>query len=177
MKQIYVLRHAPKDNNTGELTNDGREKAAKLKDKLPLFEIVIASNSKRTQETAQLLTGVEPTVDARAGHFMGTPEQSILLNERAKTHTLGFTGALFDTPEVKEDVTKKAQELIDLIHEVISKLDDGGKALIVSHDITIVPAVQLLAHQQIGTPIKTFNPLGGYIVNENDGLTLFNPSK
>lgn len=175
MKEVYVLRHAPKDNETGELTDEGREEAKALKDKMPHFNIVIASNSTRTQETARLLAGVEPTIDTRAGHFMGTPEQSALLNERAKSHPLGFTGALFDTPEVRDDVKKKAEELIELIQEVRRKLDDDGKALIVSHDITIVPAEQLLTHTPLGTPVKTFNPLSGYIVNEDDEVTLFNP--
>jgi broad specificity phosphatase PhoE len=175
MAEVYVLRHAPKDNETGELTVEGRERATQLKGAFPDFNLVIASPASRTQETARLLTGKEPTIDTRAGHFMGTPEQSDLLNKAAKLHPLGFIGALFDAPEVKEDVTKKAQELVDLIHEASQKVAPDGKALIVTHDITLVPAKQLLSNLPVGTPVETFEPLSGYTVDDKGEVKLFNP--
>ena len=175
MADVYVLRHAPKDNETGELTEEGKAKAAELRGHMPNFDLIIASPSSRTQETARLLTGNEPEVDTRAGHFMGTPEQSDALNYAARLHPLGFIGALYDTPELKEDMIKKAQELVDLIHEASEKVTPNGKAVIFTHDIQMVPAKQLLDGREIGTPVETFDPLSGYIVNDKGEITYYKP--
>lgn len=34
MKEVYILRHAPKDNATGQLTDEGKEKAKQIKEQL-----------------------------------------------------------------------------------------------------------------------------------------------
>lgn len=173
MRQVYVLRHAPKDNESGELTEEGRVKAKAVGSKLPTFHKIIASPSARTQETAELLTGTQPHIDVRAGHFVGTAEQSELLKLQAQLHPLGFTGALFDTPEVQVDVRKVAENFVVLLRETLENLPDHERALIVSHDITIVPAEQLLRGQNMGTSVKTFAPLSGYIVNEKGEVEFY----
>lgn len=168
MKQVYVLRHAPKDNNTDELTENGIIKARELQKILPKFNIVIASDSPRTQETATLLTGSKPTIDARAGFFQASPEQNFFINKQAESHPFGFTGAYLEYEDIKEEILNKARKLVDLIYETLERLGTDDKALIISHDITMVPAEKILTRKKPYT--KTFNYLNGYIIDENKGL-------
>lgn len=167
MKKVYVIRHAPKDDATGKLTREGKEKAKELGKSLPKFKVVVASDSLRTQETALLLTGIQPPAETRAGFLMASPSQSDLLNSQAKSHPTGFVGALYDMQDLRGDVEKKAQELVDLINEILAKLGPDENALIVTHEITMVPARQLLNNEKVGLPIKGIPYLSGYIVDED----------
>ena len=164
MKQVYVLRHAPKYDTTGDLTEEGKGKAIDLQNKLPSFNLVISSDSPRTQETAILLTKIQPQIDRRAGYFNAPKEISDKINNQAKSHPAGFTGAYLDNEQIKEYVNNQAKELKDLIFETLEKLGSDDKALIISHDITMVPAEKLLTD---GPYTKSFNYLSGYIVNGN----------
>lgn len=163
MKQVYVLRHAPKDNTTGQLTDEGKKQALELGKRLPKFRLVIASDSARTQETAELLTGINPIVDLRAGFFTATTQQNVVLNEMAKTNPYGFTGAFLELQEIEVNVREKAQGLVSLVKELLIKLEPDAKALIVSHDVTMVPAEELLDGE---IKVGTFPYLGGFIVDE-----------
>ena len=173
MKQVYVLRHAPKDNETGELTEEGIEQAKNLRKKFPRFTIIVASDSPRTQETAFLLTGTRPAIDARVSFYQAPPDQSASILTQAPQHPLGFTGAYLDTQNIKENVIRKARGFITMINETLDKLEDGQKALIVSHDITMVPVKQLLDHQEIGMNNKSFEFLSGFIVDDKNNIRLF----
>lgn len=170
MKKAYIIRHAPKDDATGNLTEDGKRKAKELGIKLPKFAVVIASDSARSQETALLLTGIEPIVDTRAGFLMASSAQSDLLNSQAKSNPLGFVGALYEMKELGVGVEAKARELVELINETITNLGQDENALIVTHEITMVPTQQLLNGKQVGLPIKGVPYLGGYIVGEDKKL-------
>lgn len=167
MKQVYVLRHAPKDE-TGNLTKEGKELAVKLQSNMPEFHIIIASDSLRTQETAILLTQKNPIVDTRAGFYNSPKEISEKINIQAKTNPAGFTGAYLENQSIRNEVNNKAKELINLIFETLEKLQPDEKALIISHDITMVPAAKLLT-SKFNT--KTFQYLSGYIIDENKEFT------
>lgn len=169
MKQIYLLRHAQKDNN-GELTSEGKEIAKSLQNKLPKFKFIIASDSPRTQETAFLLTGIHPQVDLRAGYFKTSQEISDAINKEAQVNPNGFTGAYLANSDIKEKVIKKASGLVDLIYDILNKLGTEEKALIVSHDITLVPTARLL-NQKVS--VQSFKYLSGYIIDEDKNFTLF----
>jgi len=169
MKQVYVLRHAQKDT-IGNLTQEGRESSKSLGKELPQFKIVIASDSPRTQETATLLTGISPKIDSRAGYFNAPKEVSDEINKQAKLNSNGFAGAYLSNKEIEGEVIKNAVGLLDLIFETLKKLDANERALIVSHEITIVPAAKLFTKNNT---IQSFSYLSGYIIDENKKLTPF----
>lgn len=171
MKQVYVLRHAQK-NNDGLLTQQGRDTAKLLRRTLPQFKIVIASNSLRTQETANLLTGISPQIDLRAGYFNAPKQINDEINKQALVNPRGFIGAYLDNREIKDEVTKKAEGLIALVLEVLRKLNSEEKALIISHEITLVPAIALFMKNK---NVLSFNYLSGFIIDDEKNLTFFYP--
>jgi len=164
MKQIYVLRHANWNLEKDDLTKEGKQKCADMRDKLPAFDFVISSSFQRNIQTTTLL-GKEPEVDKRAGVLNLTDEQNKHITQLRKTHNLGVVGAIFDTPELIDPVKKAGELLIQLIKETISKLPPNGKALIISHDGTMISA-EMLLQKNFTKPIKTYDELEGYIVDE-----------
>ena len=66
MKHVFVLRHAHKNILTGGITKKGEEHCKELAKILPSFDIAIASEKKRTQETVLFITNTEPIIDSRA---------------------------------------------------------------------------------------------------------------
>ena len=168
MKKIYVLRHADKNKDTGQLTDDGRKRATLLKNRLEKFNITITSDRPRTQETALLLTGIQPTIDKRAGFVYETPEEKEKLSKLAKMHPLSHAGVIFENlPEWEQLALTLGSNLIELVKETFDMLPEDGKALIVSQDGVMVAAEKLLKHKKFEKQDKYFNPLDGYIINEN----------
>jgi broad specificity phosphatase PhoE len=166
MKHVYILRHAQKDK-AGNLTEEGKIKAEELQYKLPKFKLIIASDSPRTQETAILLTKIKPIIDSRAGYFNAPKEVSEEISIQSKSNKAGFTGAYLQNEAIREEVIAKAEGLIELIFETLEKLEPNENALIISHDITMVPAEKLLT-KNFNT--QSFNYLSGYVVDENRQL-------
>ncbi len=170
-KEIYILRHAEKDD-LGTLTDKGRQQATELRDRLPQFSNVISSESKRAQETATLVTGKEPKVDPRAGFYMAHPEKSDELNRIAKEKGIPFLEAvvLLNDSEVLAGIDDKAGQLNDLVKELLETLPDGAKAIIISHDLSISPAMQ-----KRGVPLESIPFLSGYIIDEEGKISTFTP--
>ncbi len=168
MKQVYILRHAQKDN-LGNLTDEGRKNAKLLQNKLPKFKIIIASQYPRTQETAFLLTGAMPQIDFRAGFFNAPQQINKLINKEALTHPHGFVGAYLGNTDIAKEIEKNARGFVNLIHETLNSLGEDERALIVSHEITIVPAGKLFYNT---FNIKSFKYLSGYSIDEYKNLTL-----
>ena len=150
-KQVYLIRHAEKDD-LGTLTDLGRRQATELSPQLPHFAKVVSSESKRVQETAHLTTGEQPKVASRAGFYMATQEKSDLLNKIAKENNLSFLEAVIklNDPGVLAGVETKATELNNLINETLATMNDGESALIASHDLSISPAMR-----QRGIPLES----------------------
>ncbi len=171
-KTVYLIRHAEKDA-LGTLTDLGRKRATELRPRLPHFVKVVSSGSKRVQETALLATGEQPVVDARAGFYMATQEKSDLLNKVAKENNISFLEAVvkLNDPEVLAGVELKAIELNTLINETLTNMNDGESALIVSHDLSISPAMR-----QRGIPLESIPFLSGYIIDEKGSIQTFNRS-
>jgi broad specificity phosphatase PhoE len=144
MKEVYVIRHGEKDNG-GILTKLGQKCAKELGKKLPDFEQVISSDSSRTKLTALLATNTEPIVDDRAGFFMAAQEKSDAINHLAEERGISFIDAvdLYNDGEMSEAVRNKAAGLNELIDETLKNLNENQSALIVSHDLTITPAMAL----------------------------------
>lgn len=166
MKEIHLRRHAEKDSN-GIITENGERKARELSQHLPEFAKVISSNSARAVRTADLMSGQAPIEDERAGFYMATREKSDAINALASAEGLTFLEALqqYNDQEVLDGIDSKATDLNQLIAELFDELDIDEKALIVSHDISISPAMQ-----QKGIPLESIQPLEGYIITEDDDI-------
>lgn len=166
MKEIHVRRHAPK-NATGELTEEGKALANEFKQGLKPFNLIISSDKPRAVETAILLTGINPALDTRASGIPFTPEQEKEFHERGKQHPFGIAGLIFESPEFRPLIIQKGESLIALITETFNKLPKDGCALIISHDGVMVAADMILRHTPLTKAEKTYGPLQGFIVYEN----------
>jgi broad specificity phosphatase PhoE len=167
MKEVYLLRHAEKSDD-GILTPAGEQAAQAKRLGLPEFAKVIASESQRARLTARLLTGQEPIIDDRAGFSMSTPEKSVAINTLAKDRGISFLEAVqqYNDQEVLDGVRQKAQELNQFVDELLSNLADGEQALVVSHDLSISPAMALR-----GIPLESIGFLHGYVIqNTSSGV-------
>ena len=161
-KWVYLLRHAEKDPN-GSLTERGRNQAKNLGDKLPQFQEVISSDSKRTIETAELITGRKPIVDPRCRHYVAPKAKSDFLNTLAKERGISFLEAVVELndEEVNQGVEEKAIELNQLVDELLRRTSEGQSSLIVSHDLSISPALS-----KRGIPLESIDYLCGYNISE-----------
>lgn len=167
MKEVYVLRHGEKDGS-GNLTEQGKDIAKQLGGILPTFAVVIASNSPRTIETAALLTGKTPVTDDRAGYYDTTQEVSGSIAKLAAERSLTFLEAasVYNDGELVDGIQAQAAGLNSLADETLAGLSDGETALVVSHDMTMTPALVLRGEQP-----PVINYLSGYILRE-DGMLL-----
>jgi broad specificity phosphatase PhoE len=166
MKEVQLRRHAEKSPN-GTLTQAGIRDATELRKLLPNFVRVVSSPSERTIDTAKLITNTQPDVDERASYYTASQEKSDAINILAAEQGTTFLEAVqaYNDPEVLSGIENKARELNDLIAELLGGLADGEVALIVSHDITISPAMA-----QNGIPLESIAPLGGYVIDEQGNI-------
>ncbi len=170
-KWVYLLRHAEKDPN-GSLTERGRSQAKILRDKLPQFQEIISSDSPRTIETTELITGRKPIVDPRCRHYVAPKAKSDFLNTLAKEKGISFLEAVVELndEEVNQGVEKKAVELNQLVDELLRRTSDGQNSLVVSHDLSISPALA-----KRGIPLESIDYLCGYIINDSGKIQKFTP--
>lgn len=166
MKQVYVIRHAKKDRN-GNLTEEGKEHAKKLKENFPKFDIVLSSEMDRAKETAKLLTGEAPLVDKRANIINVPLSDEQKLFDLGKSHPYGIAGVIFETAEYRHLIEEVGENLSLLIGETLARLPENGKALIVSHDGPMVATERLMKKMTLDKAEKNYLPLTGYIVDEN----------
>jgi broad specificity phosphatase PhoE len=167
MKEVYLLRHAEKDT-TNMLTERGMLEAEAMRSKLPRFTSVISSPRDRAILTAKLLTGQEPQIDERADYATATPEVSAIINAMASDRRISFWDAAreYNDPEVLRGIDEQAHRLNEMIDELLDMAEDGT-ALVVSHDLTIAPAVGFR-----GMTAESIMPLGGYVISAGAGLPL-----
>lgn len=169
--KIYLLRHAHKDPD-GIITEEGKAAARALGKKLPRFRVVIASPSDRARQTAQLIAGREPMVDQRADFSMSTAAKSIAMNALAAQKGIPFLEAAneYNDREVLEGIATKATELSTLLEELQNQFDDTVAALVVSHDLSISPAMA-----QRSILLQSIDFLNGYIIKSDGTVTVFAP--
>lgn len=163
MKEIYLLRHGEKDN-AGMLTERGRRAAEALRQTLPQFSQVLSSETPRAIESAVLLTGKQPQIDPRAMYATASPEHVDEINTVSIERGVSFLNAaiLHANTSVLDGIDRQARALNDLIDEVLEALPEGERALIVSHDLTIVPAMTLR-----GGTSTAIDPLAGYTIQKD----------
>ncbi len=166
MKQVHIRRHAPK-HAAGHLTEEGKQLAKEFQKKLETYDLIISSNKPRAVETAELLTGIKPIIDTRAGTPPFTLEQEQKLHELGEDHEFGIAGVILDNPEFRAMIKPQGEKLVQLIQETLEKLPKNGKALIISHDGVMVTAEKLLKNQPLDKAEKTFEPLQGFKVYED----------
>jgi len=169
MKEVYLLRHAEKDDQ-GTLTENGQEMAKKLGKLLPKFNKVISSNSERALLSALLITGVQPQPEERAGYFQTTKAKSDEINAIAAENNISFLDAAetYNNAELLKDIQDKAIGLNQLIDDTLATLSDGEYALILSHDMTISPAMAFR-----GQPRQPIQYLAGYRIDSEGQVNPF----
>jgi hypothetical protein len=167
---LYLIRHAEKDDKA-ELTVRGKQSAIELSKTLPLFDHVISSSSSRTKMTAYLLTNREPEIDERASFYMAPQEKSDTLNKVSRERGISLLEAskILKDEEINSGILIKAKELNSLIDEKLSQSNDNSKILIVSHDLSISPAMELR-----GIPLETIPFLSGYVIDSTGKVSVFN---
>lgn len=174
MKKVYVLRHANWNLEKGELTAEAAEKTKLVADKLPAFDFIVSSPTKRAIETAVLLSRKKFTTDKRAATMEVTEEQSKKIAELRIDNPYGAVGAIFEIPELIEPLQNIGQELVGLIRESLSKCPDGKNVLIISHDGTMVAAEKILENKDFLSAGKTFGEIEGFKIDEKFNIEQFN---
>jgi broad specificity phosphatase PhoE len=164
MKQVFVIRHADKNLETGELTDEGRARARKLQATLGKFDLVITADRPRLTETALLLSGETPILDERAGFVYTSLEQREQLKAKAKVSSSALV--IFAFPEFQELASTIGTNLIELIKATLEKLPTDGKALIVSQDGVMTAAERILHNQPYEKIEASYQPLEGFLFNE-----------
>lgn len=172
MKEIYLIRHAEKDDS-GHITENGQLASRELANRLPPFDYVYSSPSERAKLTAALVSGAAPTVDERAVFYMASPEKSEAINNLANENQIPFLDAMtqYGDSEVLDGVADKATALNNFINEILASSPDNSKSLIVSHDLSISPAMQ-----QRGIPLGSIDFLCGYVINGDGNITQYTSS-
>lgn len=171
MKEVLVLRHANWNLVDDKLTDESRKKCRELKPMLGLFNIVLSSPAGRTQETAELLSGQKPKIDERAAILKSPPELSAKVQELRKTHPFGVAGAIISIPELREPLRRQGEALKSLLVETLNSMEDNERALIVSHDGTMVALEKVLTSTPFDQIDHTYAELEGFRVDENLALT------
>lgn len=168
MKEVYVLRHANWDGKEDALTEQGESDAEEYATYLPGFDIVYSSPFVRTQQTAEIIGKMRPHTDDSASVPQSPPEIRQQILERRETHPLGIAGALFEAKKAHPALKVAGQALAQLIQRALGELGEGQRALIVSHDGTMMAAERVLTNTDFHTPLmQTYDELEGFIVDEN----------
>lgn len=166
MKQVYVLRHGPKDK-FGNLTAEGKKFVEQSIGKFGKFDAIFSSEMQRAIQTAQLLTGKVPEVDSRANVIDISPEEEEILFEKAKNHKYGIAGLVFETPEYRKLAQQAGERLVSLLKEVLQALPENSRALVISHDSSIAAAERILKKLPLDKIDHNYKPLEGFMVNYN----------
>ncbi|HYG84436.1 MAG TPA: phosphoglycerate mutase family protein [Verrucomicrobiae bacterium] len=171
MKEVIIVRHGNWNLVDDQLTEQVKTRCIELKPRLGSFAIAISSPFGRTQETARLLSGLEPSVDERAGILKSPPEFSQRVAKLRKTDPFGVAGAIISIPELREPLRGQGQHLVDLTRETLSQLSDDQRALIVSHDGTIAAAEKVLTEASFDEIDHTYGELEGFRIDETMQIT------
>jgi broad specificity phosphatase PhoE len=171
MKEVIVIRHGHWDLANDQLSEQGRERCLEVKPTLGSFIIAISSPFGRTRETARLLSNVEPKTDERASVPQGPPEFGPRIMELRKTHPYGVAGALISIPELREPLYQQGQALLELVKETMARLSEDQRALIVSHDGTMVAMEKVLTGATFDQIDHTYGELEGFRIDESMHLT------
>lgn len=176
MKEVYVLRHGNWDGKEDTLTEEGRNDAEEYSTYLPDFALIYSSPFVRTQQTAEIISGIKPQITAAASVPQSPSSVRDRILELRNTHPLGIAGALFETKEAHSALKAAGQALSQLIQQMLKELQKDQKALIVSHDGTMIATERILTNEDFAEPLKyTYSELEGFIVDGNLQLKRLEP--
>ena len=173
-KEVVAIRHALKDMHSQELSNEGRRMAVEFGQQAGSFDIAIAGPKYRARETAYLITGIKPQVDQRAGGNEICEDDAEKL--RGQNHPLGVSGIIFESKEYHPTLEQSAHAFIELVRKTLELLPEGGRALIISHDITLLAVEKILRNEPITNIQRRFGSLQGIKINEMLELEDYNIS-
>lgn len=172
MKEIIVIRHGEKTGD--DLTHRGVDESKALSQRIGDFAIVLCSEPYRAIRTAELVSQKQVLVDPRANIPSYSEDEFNRLTVLRETHPRGAFGAIWESPILRDDVRDAGQNLLGLVRETMQTLPDSGRALIVSHDGTIIGLEKLLRNDSFETLDRTFEPLQGIAIDENFNVRTFN---
>jgi broad specificity phosphatase PhoE len=172
MKEVIVLRHGEKDGD--ELTAEGVKACRELSKQIGNLHIVIASGRNRAVQTASLVSGKQVHTDVRASVPPFPDDEMEMLEDIQATHPLGIIAAIWQKPMLVENARQAGLKLLDLVKETMNALGENERALIVSHDGTMIALEKLLKKESFGTVDHSFGPLEGIRVSENLDTQPFN---
>jgi broad specificity phosphatase PhoE len=171
MKEIIVIRHGEK--NGDELTPESAVACDALADRIGSLNYAFASERNRAVRTAELVSRLTVTVDARA-NVPDFPDSEVdKLAGIQKIHPLGIIGAIWQDPSLVQDARDAGVRMQAMIKEVMEQLNDGERALIVSHDGTMIGLEKVLKGEAFDTVDHSYAPLGGFSINQDLNLRAF----
>ena len=163
-RELEIRRHT--DNDGDVLTPDGISNAVKIGQNLTGdFELVVSTGAQRaTQTAACILAGTQRLV--HKGVHVVTGLRSDREDEWREAYQEAGGGHLDDFQRVASDLVEQDSKVLgDALREVLDRLEDGQRALVIGHSPTNEAAILGLTDQSI-------DPLGkgdGVLVREVDG--------
>lgn len=167
MKEVYVLRHGDWDITTGSLKSSSQQKCHLWAGKFSTWNTIISSRFERCQDTAKLISGKPPKTDDRANIMNLSPDQESTLRLEMRKNPFGEAGVIMPNPRFWAAVKDQGAKLVSLIKELQNKLPEGGRALIISYDSTMVAATKIFNQESLQQVNYHFEELEGFVVDEN----------
>jgi broad specificity phosphatase PhoE len=169
MKEIIVIRHG--DKNGDELTSEGVQTCNELAEHVDLLNYAYASERHRAVQTARLVSKLPVNIDARANVPAFPDSELERLAETQKNHPLGIIGAIWENASLINDAREAGVRMLGLVEEILRGLADGERALIVSHDGTMIGLEKILKKESFDSVDHSFGPLEGFRVDQTLHIT------
>lgn len=160
-----MIRHGEKNGDS--LTPHGVTACKELAERIGAFTRAYASERHRAIRTAELVSKLPVIVDARAN--VPNFHDNVLrgLAKTQKTHQLGIIGAIWENNSLINNAREAGVRMQGLIEEVMKSLSDDERALIVSHDGTMIGLEKILRNKSFDTVDHSFGPLEGFTIDQN----------
>ena len=144
MSEVFILRHSKRDAD-GNLTEEGETLARRIAAGLPHISRAASSSAPRAIQTASILFGRKPGADTRAGFYTPVEDRAKEVAAYAESNDESFIQAAneIDGGKMAIGIAEQAAALDALITEMLRQLPADGSGLIVSHGMTIAPAMAL----------------------------------
>jgi len=140
MRIVELRRHAERDAKEN-LTAKGLEQCASAKRTLEFpYDAYVVSPAKRARLTMEALGGKAATVEERIAPRPRSPlEPFVRRHEELMVSGMDAVTAWFAIPEAKPALADVGRAALEAVHNIATKLPEGGRALAVSHGGTIEP--------------------------------------
>lgn len=136
--------------------------------------MALAIERHRAVQTTAIVSGLQVTTDSRASVPSFPCSELVLLVKVQKTHPLGIIRVIWTNDELINDAREAGVKLLALVNETMDRLDDGVRALIVSHDGTMIGLEKLLKSESFDSVDHFFGPLQGISNDNHHSVHAFN---